>query len=275
MVTNSVGSATSAVAVLTVLVPPTLTAQPQSLTNATGTTATFSATATGSAPLGYQWQLNGLNLTSGGRISGATSNILAITNVQPADAGSYTLAVSNAVGVVTSAVATLTVSGPPVITLQPASQSVAAGNTVTFSVTAAGTLPLSYQWRKNGVGLTNGGSLSGATSTALTLANVQTNDAGSYQVVVTNSVDSVTSAVATLIVTPAGQAVPRARARWCWSIRRARCIRTSSISFSRIWIISVSPIPCRTSPPMLPAKASPTMPSSSSATASWTPVKPI
>ena len=110
------------------LVPPAITAQPQSLTNVAGMTANFSATATGSAPLDYQWQLNGLNLTSGGRISGATSNTLAIASVQPADAGSYTLVVSNAAGVVTSAVATLTVSGPPVITLQPASQSVAAGN---------------------------------------------------------------------------------------------------------------------------------------------------
>jgi hypothetical protein len=209
VVTNPVGSVTSAVAVLTVLVPPAITAQPQSVTNVAGTTASLSVTATGSAPLGYQWQLNGMTLANGGRISGATTNALAITGVQPADAGSYTLVVSNAVGVVTSAAATLTVSGPPVITAQPAGQSVAAGNSVSFSVTAAGTLPLVYQWRKNGASLTDGSNRSGATSSVLTLANVQTNDAGSYQVVVTNSVNSVTSTVAILTVSPAIPPIPQ------------------------------------------------------------------
>ena len=79
VVTNSTSSATSAVAVLTVLLPPVITAQPHSQTNLTGTTATFTATATGSAPLSYQWQLNGLNLTNGGRVSGAGTNNLSVT----------------------------------------------------------------------------------------------------------------------------------------------------------------------------------------------------
>ena len=125
VVANSVGSVTSAVAVLTVLVPPAITTQPQSLTNAAGTIASFSAFATGTPPLIYQWQLNGLNLANNGRISGATNNALTIASVQAADVGSYTLVVSNTAGAVTSVVATLTVSGPPVITLQPVSQSVA------------------------------------------------------------------------------------------------------------------------------------------------------
>ena len=118
-----------------------------------GTAATFSATATGSAPLSYQWQLNGANLANGGRISGARTNTLSVTSVQPADAGSYTLVVSNAAGVVTSAAATLTVISPPAITAQPVSQSVAAGSNASFSVTASGTLPLSYQWLLNGTNL--------------------------------------------------------------------------------------------------------------------------
>jgi hypothetical protein len=194
--TNPSASATSAVAVLTVLLPPVITAQPQSLTNLSGTTANFSATASGSTPLNYQWQLNGVSLANGGRISGTTSNALGITNVQPADAGTYTLVVSNAVGVVTSAIATLTVSGPPVITAQPASQSVVAGSTVTFSVTASGTPPLRYQWQFNGA------SLAGAIGTSLALAAVQLANAGSYTTVVTNSAGSATSAVAVLTVLP-------------------------------------------------------------------------
>ena len=194
VVTNSAASVTSAVAVLTVLLPPVITMQPQSLTNLTGTTASFSATAAGSAPLSYQWQLNGVNLANGGRVSGARTNTLSVTNVQPADAGSYTLVVSNAAGVVTSAVAVLAVTGPPAITVQPASQSVAAGNNAAFSVTAAGTPPLSYQWQFNSA------ALSGATGTSVTLADVQPANAGTYTVVVTNASGSVTSAAAVLTV---------------------------------------------------------------------------
>ena len=188
-------------AVLTVLFPPVITVQPQSLTNTAGTTARFSAAATGSAPLGYQWRLNGVGLANGGRISGVKTNNLSVINVQVTDAGSYTLVVNNAVGVVTSAVATLTVSGPPVITLQPASQSVAAGNNVTFTATAAGTPPLSYQWRFNNA------NLSGATSTNLTLTSVQPGKAGNYTVVAANSLGSATSAVAVLTVLPSAGTV--------------------------------------------------------------------
>ena len=196
VVTNAVASVTSAVAVLTVLTPPAITAQPQSLSVAAGTTASFSAMASGSAPLSYQWRLNGVNLANGGRISGAASTTLTISGVQPADAGNYTLVASNGAGSATSAAATLTVTGPPAIVTQPASQSVVAGGSASFSVTASGTAPLGYQWRFSGA------NLSGATGTSLTLANVQLANAGSYTAVVTNSFGSVTSAVAVLTVSP-------------------------------------------------------------------------
>ncbi len=62
VVTNSVSAATSAVAVLSVLTPPTITSQPVGLTNFTGATATFSAGATGTGPLRYEWTLNGVSL---------------------------------------------------------------------------------------------------------------------------------------------------------------------------------------------------------------------
>mgnify|MGYP003342195808 CR=1 FL=1 len=88
-----------------------------------------------------------------------------------------------------------TASGvPPSITAQPVGQTVVAGSTATFSVTATGTAPLSYQWFYNGTNL-----LAGATNTVLALANVQTNQAGSYTVVVTNAYGSVTSAPASLL----------------------------------------------------------------------------
>src|SRR5208283_4478221 len=77
----------------------------------------------------------------------------------------------------------------------PQSQTVMPGQSPTFSVTAIGLAPLSYQWSLNGM------PVNGVTSSTLTLNNVQTNSAGSYAVVVTNPWGSVTSAVATLTVT--------------------------------------------------------------------------
>jgi hypothetical protein len=91
-------------------VPPQITSQPASQTVAVGANASFTVTATGSLPLTYQWQLNGVNLAAGTHYVGANSNMLAIINVQPADAGSYRVLVSNASGSTTSAVATLTVT---------------------------------------------------------------------------------------------------------------------------------------------------------------------
>jgi hypothetical protein len=86
---------------------------------------------------------------------------------------------------------------PPSITTQPASQTEPAGSNVTFSVVASGTAPLSYQWKKDGA------DISGATSSTLTLTNVQLTDAGSYSVVVSNSVGVATSNPAILTVTQA------------------------------------------------------------------------
>lgn len=86
-------------------------------------------------------------------------------------------------------------STAPTITTQPVSQSAVAGASVTFSVVATGSSSLSYQWRKDG------SSVSGATSSSYTISSVTTSDAGSYDVVVTNSAGSATSSAATLTVT--------------------------------------------------------------------------
>ena len=83
---------------------------------------------------------------------------------------------------------------------QSTNQTVIAGNTATFSVSVVGTPPFSYQWLLNGTALADGGRISGAMSAALTLTNVQTADAGSYRVVVTNAYGAATSAIAQLTV---------------------------------------------------------------------------
>ncbi|HTY88369.1 MAG TPA: immunoglobulin domain-containing protein [Candidatus Acidoferrum sp.] len=196
VVTNAYGSATSAVAQLTVSLPvaPVILTQPQDQTNLLpGATATFSVTASGSDPLSYQWYYNTNTL-----LTNASSSILTLTNVQPATAGAYSVVVNNPAGSVTSSNALLSVSTSPtapVFTTQPASQVVLLGGTANFAAVAAGTAPITYQWSKNGV------PISGATSTTLTLTNVQSPDAGSYAATASNSVGSVTSSAAALTVT--------------------------------------------------------------------------
>ncbi len=184
---NSAGSTNSASAQLTVIVPPAITLPPRGQTNAVGDTTSLGVVATGTAPLTYQWRLNGVN------VGGATNATLALTNVQNAQAGPYVVVVSNAGGAVTSAPpAVLTVSVPPAIQTQPAGQTVAAGGSATFTVVASGTAPLSYQWRRNGA------SLSGQTNSTLTINGVQAGNLGDYSVLVVNSVGTVFSANATL-----------------------------------------------------------------------------
>jgi hypothetical protein len=190
LVTNAYGSVLSSDAALNVLVGPAISMQPASQTALVGASASFSVTATGTAPLGYQWTFNDTPL------AGATAATLLLAAVQPAQAGSYAVAVSNLAGGVTSAAATLTVLVPPAITAEPSNQVVVLGNKASFQVTAAGTAPLIYQWAFDGTNLT------GATDDMLLLTNVQPAQAGSYAVVITNVAGSITSLVATLTVLP-------------------------------------------------------------------------
>ena len=170
---------------------PLLSPQPVNCTNDAATTATFSVTGVGAAPISYQWLKNGANLNDVGNISGSTTATLTLSNVFGADAGGYSVVLSNASGTVTSVVATLTVIDP-LLTSQPMNQFTNAGQCVSFSVTALGTQPLAYRWRKEGV------ELAGAMSPTLTLTNLQATNAGNYDVVVSNTFGSVTSAVAVL-----------------------------------------------------------------------------
>jgi len=165
---------------------PTIQTQPSSQTVNIGATAVLSVSASGNPAPSYQWSL------AGTPVAGATSAILTLTNVQPSSAGSYTVTVTNTIGSVTSNAAVLTVTFPPVISVQPSSQSPYAGATINVAVTASGAT--SYQWSLNGV------PLPGATSTTLALNNIGTNQAGSYTVVLTNSAGSVTSAPAVVTV---------------------------------------------------------------------------
>jgi hypothetical protein len=191
VVTNSVGSVTSSAAVLTVNIAPSITIQPNASTVTAGSAASFSVVASGTATLAYQWRKDG------SAISGATSSTYSISSTSTSDAGSYTVVVTNSAGSATSNAATLMVTVAPTITTQPSSSSVISGSAASFSVAASGTATLTYQWRKDGA------AISGATSSTYSISSTSTSDAGSYTVVVTNSVGSVTSNAATLAVTAA------------------------------------------------------------------------
>lgn len=189
IVSNLFGSVTSATAVLTVPSAPVFGAQPMSQTVLQGASATFTASATGTTPLSYQWRFNG------GPLTAATGTSFTVPSAQSADAGDYSVTVTNALGSVTSSNATLTVLVGPGIVAQPTNQTSVAGANVSFSVTTSGSMPLSYQWYLN---QTN--PLSGGGNQTLNLTNVQPADAGSYSVVVTNLAGSVASSNATLTV---------------------------------------------------------------------------
>jgi hypothetical protein len=188
VVSNSSGTATSATAVLTVNVPPSITAQPQSRTITAGNSAAFSVTASGTAPLSYQWYWNN------SAVAGATATSYTISTTQPSKAGDYKVTVSNVAGSVDSAVATLTVQFAPLITGQPQSQTVIVGDLVTFTVAAGGVPAPSYQWRFNGSPIPT------ASQASYTIAGVGTNDAGNYSVTISNAVGHTNSATATLTV---------------------------------------------------------------------------
>jgi len=177
-----------------------ITSQPQSLTVTNGSHAGFSVTVSGTAPLVYQWQKDGMDLTDGGNVSGSATTNLLLSLTTTNDAANYTVIITNAWGNVTSSVASLTVLSPPVITQQPTNQVVVAGGTVSLSVTADGTAPLVYRWQKDGMDLTDGGNVSGSATTNLFLNSTTTNDAGNYTVIVTNAWGNVTSSVASLTI---------------------------------------------------------------------------
>ncbi|MGA2246022.1 MAG: immunoglobulin domain-containing protein, partial [Verrucomicrobiota bacterium] len=195
IITNAWGSVTSSVALLTVVLPPVITGQPQSLTVTNGNSASFAVTASGTAPLSYRWQNNGTDLTDGGGLSGSTTAHLFLISTAPNEAGDYTVVIASAWGSVTSSVASLTIVIPPtVIAQQPTSQTVVTGGTASFSVTASGTGPFGYQW------IFNGTILSGASNASLVLNNVQPSQAGTYAVLITNMLGSFLSSNATLTV---------------------------------------------------------------------------
>jgi hypothetical protein len=186
-VTNGVGSVVQSTSASVSVTDPAISGQPQSRTNVYGTTATFTVVAAGMGPFSYQWHKDGFgDLSDGANVSGSHSSALSLSSVNYTNAASYSCTVTGGLGNVTSDSAVLTVRDPAV-TVQPSSQTNLAGTTATFTVTAIGTPTLAYQWRKNGSDLADGGNVSGASTTALTLTGVSAADEAAYTVLVSSS----------------------------------------------------------------------------------------
>ena len=137
----------------------------------------------------YQWFKNS------GILPDATGSVYSINNVTNTDAATYLLSVSNSQGTVSgSASLTVIPFATPVITAQPNDLSLSSGYFGQMYIVANGVPNPNYQWRKDGVDVVSG------IYSSLVFNNVKEEDAGLYDVVVSNNIGSVTSSGATLII---------------------------------------------------------------------------
>lgn len=176
---------------LTVNQPVSITQQPVSQTVNEGTSVSMKVAASGTGTISYQWYYNSA------AISGATSSTLSIASAKVANTGNYYCNVRNSSSSANSSTAALTVQAliqPVSITQQPSNQIVNAGTSVSMSVGATGTGPLSYQWYFNGA------AISGATSSTFSLPSAQVANTGNYYCNVRNSSSSANSSTVSLSV---------------------------------------------------------------------------
>lgn len=151
-----------------------ITNQPSSAGICPGDPAVLSVTAPGAGS--FQWKLDGVNVVNGGGISGATTPTLSISSVNESHEGVYTCDVADGCISVTTNDAILTVLDAVSITSQPiASDSACTGETTIIAVAADGD-NLTYEWRKDGVPLVNGGNISGADGPNLSISNLSLAD---------------------------------------------------------------------------------------------------
>ena len=162
---------------------PAFVVQPTNQTVVVGQSAVFTAQAQSSQPVSYQWY-GGTNA-----LAGQTNASLVLPNVQVADASQYSVTASNALGVVSSAVATLAVQAISVAISSPGSIPVGPGSNLVINASVSGAAPLTLQWYKNGV------AVAGATSATFGLGRNGVFDAGQYVLVANNTYGSVMSSV--------------------------------------------------------------------------------
>jgi hypothetical protein len=209
-ISNTFGNFTSDPAILTVLpalTTPEITQQPVGGNIAAGLTANLTVVADSNPSPNYQWLKDNVPLTDGGNISGSTTPNLVIANITPSETGNYSVIVFNGIGdPVQSDIVPVCVLYKPIIVQQPIAQLVRIGLQAIFVVVAEGNPGnLTYQWSKNGQPLVPSRIKRmprdiGLNGNRLVISNVQTTDAGIYQVKVTNTQGSTSSATVGLQV---------------------------------------------------------------------------
>ena len=178
--------------------PPFITAEPLSQILPPGTNVTLSLVFEGSGPLAFQWRRNGVVLP------GATEPTLTLTNLSAAQAGAYSVTISNVFASVISGTALITVGIPPVINTQPLGQAAPIGTNILLSVGATGVAPLTYQWFFAGLPIT------GAVGPTLALTNPQAANSGTYHAQVSDGTITINSSNALVrVFTPFTLAPPR------------------------------------------------------------------
>jgi Alpha-tubulin suppressor and related RCC1 domain-containing proteins len=175
---------------------PQITKSPASLVVHAGGQAIFTADATGAQPLAFQWRYNGAPIFN------ATNRYLVVDHVQFSDAGNYSTRVTNLQGQATSDAANLTVLRDPNVVTSPPYTNILIGQSFCLAASVTGEQPISYQWRRNGIALSDNGHVSGAASSVLCISSSDFIDGGDYQLVVNNSYGSFTGLVTHLSITP-------------------------------------------------------------------------
>jgi hypothetical protein len=200
--TNSVGTATTASATLTVQYAPTVSTNPKNTTVNAGQTATMTAAATGNPAPTVQWQVSTDGGSTFSNISGATSTTLTLTSTTPSQNGTiYRAVFTNSVGTAATANATLTVRYAPLVTLNPLSQTVTAGQSVTFTAAASGNPTPTVQWQVSTDGGNTFTNIGGATSMTYKISSTTASQNGyRYRAVFTNSLGTAITTVAVLTV---------------------------------------------------------------------------
>ena len=148
IISSPYGSVTSSI--VTMVFPPSITAQPYGVTVINGGAASFGVTTFGTGLMSYQWYFNTTTAMDYG-----TNATLPIVNVGPDQTGNYFCVITNTYGSVTSRVVTLAIGLPPAITTQATNQVAISGNSTTFGVAVFGTGPFTYQWQCNGTNIPN------------------------------------------------------------------------------------------------------------------------
>ena len=177
---------------------PSVTAQPTDQTVDAGKSATFTAAASGNPVPAVQWQVSTDGGTTFTDVLGATSTTYTLT-AEPSESGNqYQAVFTNSVGAVDTDPASLTVDSLPVVTTNPASETVNQGLPATFTAAGHGTPAPTVQWQVSTNGGTTFTDIPGATSSTYTFTTAAGDNGNQYQAAFTNGVGTVDSTPATL-----------------------------------------------------------------------------